>query len=964
MYVQFQFAERHDPIAATVVPEGWHPAGGHDTGDIAVLELAEPAPPDAGPAPLRTTDPGTWDHRFRAYGYPKEHPRDGVYARGEIIGQAGTDRLQVQTSPHAGWALEQGFSGAPLWDMNSQGVVGILVARDSVAKVDRGTAYAIRVEALARYWPPLAAHVRDATTAETRDRLENLLWVPLTGEGEIPRVDRVDPYDIGVSRSKYSNGPHEAPYVARHPQDEQLDAALLDARFVVLAGRSKAGKSRTLYEALRRTLPGARLIVPRPDRPEQRVLDDLSRLNLPTGPDRSVLWLDDLHRYLQPGGLDLQLLDRLARQHPAVTVVATIPAKQRAALTAMENDVGRVSRTVLGKAHTVELPSRLAEADEAIAQQLYPGEDFAARGIGELMVAAPALEQRFDDGAESCPAGWALVKAATDWLRMGMTEPVPETALRELFGPYLTAHHPQFDVDDALFRAGLAWAREPVAGGIALLHRADGDLPGYAGSPYLSEYLDTRSDDPSAAVPPLAWQYLAERQPGGELLRTAYVALLREESEVAERMFQRIAATTGDRDGAAWASLMLGEIRLYQGDFDAAASLLDTAARSGAEDVVPLAQLDLAGVLMVTGERARARGLLETAVASRDPQVSQMAQVGLARLLAAQGEAERAERLLEAVLATGDTEVAPLAQTQLVRVLTGDSPNVRAGRVSGRAHGKPGTGGGTGRGGSAEPVEQPWALSRALGESIAGQITALASVGLGGIYAHQGRLERAEELLKSAVESGGYHAVPQARSGLGELYLMQGRFAEAQQMFEAVLRSGHPLLAPTAQVALGIALLQQGDQEGALPLLREVSEQGHPDQAPRAACVLGEWYTALEDGPAAREWLERAVDSGHPDWSHTARVDLAVVLAVESDDLDPVRDLLTEVMRSGHPEQMPRAADVLGELLALAGLAAEAEAAYRAAIDSGHREWTCIARINLASLLAAGDGGGPERGNC
>jgi tetratricopeptide (TPR) repeat protein len=962
VYVQFQFARHHEPIAATVVPEGWHPAGRHDTGDIAVLELAGHAPADAAPAPLRTTDPGTWDHRFRAYGYPREHPREGVYARGEIIGQAGDDRLLVEASPHAGWALEQGFSGAPLWDMNSQGVVGILVARDSVAKVDRRTAYAIRVEALARYWPPLAAHVRDATTAETISRLESLLWIPLTGEGEIPRVDQVDPYDIGVSRSKYSSGPDDAPYAARRQQDEELDAALADARFVVLAGRSKAGKSRTLYEALRRTLPGARLIVPRPDRPEQRVLDDLSRLNLPTGRDRSVLWLDDLHRYLQPGGLDLQVLDRLARRHPAVTVVATIPAKQRAALTAMQNDVGRVSRTVLGKALTVELPSRLTAADEAVAQQLYPGEDFTARGIGELMVAAPALEQRFDDGAESCPAGWALVKAATDWLRMGMTEAVPEAALRELFDAYLTAHDPQSDADDTLYRTGLAWAREPVAGSIALLHRVPGEGPAYAGSPYLSEYLDTCSDDPAAAVPPLAWQYLAERQPPGDLLRTAYVALLREESEVAERMFQQIERTTDDRDGAAWASLMLGEIRLYQSDFQAAEDLLDRAVGSGVEDVVPLAQIDLAGVLTVTGERARARRLLETAVASRDPQVSQMAQVGLARLLAAQGEAEPAERLLEAVLAAGDTEVTPLAQTQLVRVLTGASPGVRAGRGPGRPRGKPGTGGSSARGGAAEPAEQPWALSRALGESIAGQITALASVGLGGVYAHQGRLDRAEELLKSVVDSGGHHAAPHARSGLGELYLLQGRFAEAQQMFEAVLRSGHPLLSPTVQVALGIALLAQGDPETALPLLREVTELDHPDQGPRAACVLGEWYIAQEDGPAAREWLESAVGSGHPDWSHTARVDLAVVLAAESDDVDPVWELLTEVMRSGHPEQVPRAADVLGELLARAGLPAEAEEAYQVAIDSGHREWTWLARIDLACLLAAGEGGTTRAG--
>ncbi|MFC0602491.1 tetratricopeptide repeat protein [Streptomyces palmae] len=970
VFVQFQHASAHEPIPATVVPGGWHPVSGSGNGDIAVLELGAPAPPEAEPAPLRSTDPGTWDHRFRAYGYPQERSRQGVPVRGEIIGHAGSEWLQVEASPHSGWALERGFSGSPVWDMTSQGVIGVLVARDSVKKVDRRTAYAIRVETLVRYWPALAPYVRDATSEELRTRLENLLWIPLTEEGEIPRVDQVDPHDIGVSRSTYSDHPDQAPYVPRRRQDDQLDAALAGARFVLLAGRSKAGKSRTLYEALRRTLPGARLIVPRPDSSGSRILDDLSRLKLPTGSDRSVLWLDDLHRYLQPGGLDLQILDRLAHRNPAVTVVATLPAKQRAALTAMENEVGRIARTVLGKARTVELPSFLAAEDAAVARELYPREDFTSRGIGELMVAAPALEQRFGDAPESCPAGWALVKAAADWHRMGMTAPVPEAALLELFEAYLRAHPPHVDADESLYGTGLAWAREPVAGGIALLERVPGPdgRPAYAGSPYLSEYLDGRSDDPSAAVPAFAWEYLAGRQPAGELLRIAYVALVRAEPDVAVRMFQRVARVADDREGSAWASLMLGEIRLYQGDFEQAVALLDTAASSGAEDVVPLAQVELAGVLMMTGERARARALLEVAVGARDPQVSQMAQVGLARVLAFQGEAQRAEQLLEAVLAAGDAEVTTLAQTELVRALTdGGSRGVRSGRAAGREIGKPGGPAlGAARAGSAEMAEQPWALSRAVGDSIAGQITGLAEVNLSGLYANQGKLDRAEELLKSAVSSGGYHIVPQAQWGLGELYMLRGRLAEAHGMLEAVLRSGHPLLVPPATVSLAIVLLRQGD-ERALPMLREVDRLGHPDQGPRAACVLGEWYTGQGDAEPARHWLDRAIASGHPDWSLTARVDLAFVVAAdretdgEQDGTARAEELLREVMRSGHPEQAPRAADTLGELLAAEGRPGEAEEAYRAAIASGHRDWTQISRINLAAVLSgSGESGTAE----
>ncbi|MCQ8773507.1 tetratricopeptide repeat protein [Streptomyces telluris] len=961
VFVTFQYAGAHDPVPATVVPGGWHPAGGAETGDVAVLELAGPPPAGAGPAPLRTTDPGTWDHRFRAYGYPKERSRQGVPVRGEIIGHAGSEWLQVEANPHGGWALEQGFSGSPVWDMTSRGVVGMLVARDSVKKADRRTAYAIRVETLVRYWPPLAPYVHDATTEELRSRLERLLWLPLTAEGEIPRIGRVDPYDIGVARSKYGDRPGDAaPYVPRRRQDEELAAALTDARFVLLVGRSKAGKSRTLYEALRSALPGARLIVPRRHGPDHRVLDDISRLVLPTGGDRSVLWLDDLHHYLQPGGLDLQILDRLARRDPPVTVVATLPARQRAALTAMENDVGRVARTVLGKARTVELPARLATEDAELARQFYPAEDFTARGIGELMVAATALEQRFDDAADSCPAGRALVKAATDWHRMGMAAPVPEAALRELFDAYLSAARSPFDADESLFRSGLTWAREPVAGSIALLERvpdADGG-PAYAGSPYLSEYLDSRAEDPSAAVPLFAWEYLAARQPHAELLRSAYTALIREEPGIAVRMLQQVARAADDPESSARASLMLGEIRLYEGDFAQAVTLLGTAASSAVEDVAPLAQVELAGVLGMTGERARARGLLEAALGSRDPQVSQLAQVGLAGVLALQGETQRAEQLLEAVLAAGDTEVAVLARTQWARVLTGsDARGIRSAHAEGRESGKPGTRSGGVRAGSAEPTERPWALSRTVGESLAGQITALAEANLGSLYAGRGRLDRAEELLKSAVSSGGYHAAPQAQWGLGELYILQGRHAEARRMLESVLLSGHPLLVPPGKVSLGIVLLHQDEAGQALPLLREIADLEHPDQGPRAACVLGEWYAALGEAGTARSWLERAVASGHPDWAPTARVDLAVVATAEDSRAARPEELLREVMESGHPHQAPRAADFLGDLLAADGRVTEAEDAYRTAIDSGHRDWAQIARIDLASLLAAARGG-------
>ncbi|MER5614117.1 tetratricopeptide repeat protein [Streptomyces sp. NPDC002215] len=967
VFVGFQYASGHEPLPASVVPGGWHPDTGDGTGDVAVLELGAPAPPEARPAPLRTTDPGTWDHRFRAYGYPEEHRRRGVPVRGEIIGHAGSEWLQVEAAPHTGWGLEKGFSGSPVWDVNSRGVVGMLVARDTVTSVDRRTAYAIKVETLVRYWPELGQHVKGSTGTELRDRLESLLWVPLTEDGEIPRVDEVDPYDIGVARSKYGGSGGGAPgagapYVPRRAQDDRLGELLAGRRFVVLAGRSKAGKSRTLYEALVRTVPGARLVVPRPDDSGRRVLDDLSRLRLPTGSDPVVLWLDDLHRYLRPGGLDLQILDRLARREPAVTVVATIPAAQRAALTGMESEIGRIARTVLNKASTVELPSLLAPEDAATARAAYPEEDFTARGIGELMVAAPSLEQRFADGIDSCPAGWALARVALDWLRMGVAEPVPEAALRELFAAYLAEHRPDLDADESTYRTGLAWAREPVAGTIALLHRtgAPDGLAEYAGTPYMSEYLDTRDDDPSAAVPRFAWEYLAGSRTAAELLPSAYTALVRGESETAERMLRRVADGTDDRDGAAWAMLVLGEMYLYRAEFTAAADRFERASATTVDSVVPLAQVMLAEILMMAGDRERSRQLLESAVGTLDPQLSQMAQVSLAALLFAEGESDRAERLLESIVAAGDHEVAHRAQAQLVNALTGagEAAGVRTGQVTGADRGKSRVGTGISRGGTAEPVEQPWALSRAMGESMAGQVSAVARANLGGVLAGRGKLDRAEEVLRSVLAGGQSHAVPLAQVGLGELLMVRGRAEEAERILRELIASGNPLLDSYAKILLAVVLHPQGRIEQGMALLHEAAASGHPGHGPRATCGLGEWYANQGDRPAAEEWFGRAIATGHPDWSAMARIEFAVVLAALDEDLTRPTELLTAVIDSAHPNLGPYAAAVLGEVLALHDRVEDAERAYRVAIDSGHQHWSRTAQVDFAVMLAnkRGDG--------
>jgi len=80
--------------------------------------------------------------------------------------------------------------------------------------------------------------------------------------GRLPTVGDVPPYGIiGVSPSKYLERDPDPPYV-RRDIDERLDDALVEQRFLVVVGPSKAGKSRSAFEAMRRLVPTSTLVVP------------------------------------------------------------------------------------------------------------------------------------------------------------------------------------------------------------------------------------------------------------------------------------------------------------------------------------------------------------------------------------------------------------------------------------------------------------------------------------------------------------------------------------------------------------------------------------------------------------------------------------------------------------------------------------------------------------------------------
>ncbi|MQY14941.1 hypothetical protein SRB5_51170 [Streptomyces sp. RB5] len=991
VWIRFQNVDHDELLPATVVPEGWHPVsrGGSPhstaTADVAVLELAADPPPGAGPAPLVRTSAGVWHHHFHSYGFPAKSG-GGRPVSGTVVGPIGAQWLHLEATE--GWTPEPGFSGAPVWDDQNDGVIGMLTAREKPgsAAANRAT-YAIRTEALAGYWPPLKPLVREPPPDERQAALQSRLALPLTADGNLPPVRDVDPYQIGVSPSAYSqprpDGRRPDAYVPRRATDEELDAALdaaadaaSDSPLVLLTGPSKAGKSRTLFELLLRRMPDARLLVPAADRSAP---GDLSRLQLPPGPEPVVLWLDELEHYVGPGGLDLPALRRFTQGRPRVVVVASITSLQYRQLHARPDEQGRMARGLLRLARRVELPQQLDAEDLADADRHYPRESFTTRGIGQVLVAAPELEQRLASGFEECPAGWAVTRAAADRRRMGLGGAVPEAELFRIFAAYVRHFHPSLDADETAFRAGLAWARDPVVAQVALLYAeqpaGDDGERAYAVFPYIPDYLDGRSRDPDAAVPAFAWRLTvgddtprSASAPGADLLTVAITAMARDEQDAAIRALRRLLDGAGTPYDRAWAAVLLGELHLGRNEFAEGIGCLERALEYGVPEVEPLAQVELAGALMV-GDRERAGELLASAMECGDRQVALLAKQGYASLLVLRGEHERALAVLEEVLNAGDDEVVALARWRIGDMLAGEGGGgvLRGSQpLQGTAPGS----GNPGRTGLLRPRDSgdtlagnsQWALPRRVDASMATPVTQLAKTTYSAVLVNQGKLEDAEAMLRQVIAEGHPLAAPLAGASLGDLLWQLDREDEARRLLEEAVAGGHPLVAPLARTTLGALLLDvPGEAERGAGLLRGVAGSGHPDQAPRAAFVLGTWHANSGEPERAGHRLRAATGSGHPDWGPAAELVLAG-LALQNDEVERGERMLGDLGRAGHREIGPAAYDLLGDLLAELERYDEAETAYRQAIATGHDNWATVARIDLALMLAGHTDPGESEG--
>jgi hypothetical protein len=122
--------------------------------DVALLQLKTGCPSGGRPARLvRQTD--LLDHGFRTFGFPPNND-DGVWVDGRLRDVTARGWVQLDKLSNDNYFVAPGFSGGPVWDVEINGVVGMIVAADRQTTPGRG-AFMIPTEKLLAASPILAA---------------------------------------------------------------------------------------------------------------------------------------------------------------------------------------------------------------------------------------------------------------------------------------------------------------------------------------------------------------------------------------------------------------------------------------------------------------------------------------------------------------------------------------------------------------------------------------------------------------------------------------------------------------------------------------------------------------------------------------------------------------------------------------------------------------------------------------
>jgi anti-anti-sigma factor len=430
-----------------------------------------------------------------------------------------------------------------------------------------------------------------ARRARERTLHEHLRFWTLP-RGRLCRLVDVDRRSLGLEAGGLADGVGVAigdAYVPR-VEDDAVCEALREQAFTLLVGRSKVGKTRSAYEAARAVCPDHHLVVPEYPTSLLAILTVDPPLDLGS----ALVWLDDLELRLGgEGGLTLNALSALNDREPPVRVLATMATSEFDAYRAASG-VSKSAQLVLARAATIFLEP-LTEI-EGVRRALGPVPDsfvrtVSAHGLGATLAAGPDLVRRLQRGDGA--AGAAIVRAAADWRRAGMSSPAPEDVLEQIFDSYLSSTQV---VSRNAFRDGLDWALFEIQPGTALLARRSQPL-GYLAADYVVDY----TDDAGLEINEIVWQQALSRDSVDELLSVGLSAYARERIDIAEAAF-RAAADAGSAEGAYNLAAVLEEEGRHEEASFVGASVPPRQAPGGTFDVLAWTLANGLAVVRLVGE--------------------------------------------------------------------------------------------------------------------------------------------------------------------------------------------------------------------------------------------------------------------------------------------------------------------------------------------------------------------------
>ncbi|MEU2258442.1 tetratricopeptide repeat protein [Nocardia xishanensis] len=731
-------------------------------------------------------------------------------------------------------------------------------------------------------------------------------------------IGELDPYRLGATSSAFGRPGrygHGDDYVARTANgvDVRLARALTGGRLVVVVGPSKAGKTRTLFEAVRAHESMAHVVWPVPDHVSELAVDP----RILGSEDTLVVWLDDLHEYLTgTDPLTPAVLARLGARRGRTLVVATLRSEMRAQLRG-EGELRREIRMLFEQACLVDLASTGDDpAEHASAARTYPGQLFDGHGLGEVLAGAPELLARYDDARAADPLLHMVIAVAIDWARIGRRDPIPEPVLIDLTVQGLRATRPDLDTTSHSVLAAITTARTPPrgAGRAAALRTSyfDDDIRGYRAFDYLLAVDDGQDHRARRPIPDAFW-HTATRDTTPATLRTVgYTAYLRADTLTAHTLLRQ-AAEAGDAD----AKHNLGVLLTERGELAEAETWYRRAADTG-----HLSAMTNLGVLLKRrGELVGAETWYRRAADTGH--LNALHNLGF--LLHERGELAEAETWLRQVADTGHTE----SMTGLGFLLKQ-------------------------RGELAEA--ETW-LRRAADTGHTGAMTVLAI-----LLSERGEVAEAETWYRQAADTG--HT--ESMTKLGVLLSERGDVAEAETWYRQAADTGHT----DAMTLLGILLSERRELAEAETWYRQAADTGDIVAMTLLGILLAErgevaeaetWYRQAADTdnvPAmtglgdllkqrgelaqAETWYRWAAAAGNTSGYTSAMHSLGVLL-IERGEVAEAETWYRRAADTGDTGAMT----VLGILLAERGEVAEAETWYRRAADTGHTD----AMTNLGVLL-------------